>query len=115
MKWQCKMFNNKKAQTDTILLWTIVSIFVLLGAILPFIHEDFGQPVTQLESGLVKDASAQNIEASTSSVTVLGVIVSIFTIFFWTFGNIPAIIDLVVFVPMRIMFLVLLFRNLRGN
>ena len=105
----------KMGDSDTAMLWTILIIFIGLGAVLPFINAAFNQNVTTQESELVKNSASGNLEAATQSVSILSVILSIFTIFFWTFGQIPAVLDLVIFIPMRIIFLVLLYRNLRGN
>ncbi len=98
--------------SDTIMLSTIVIIFVSLGAILPFVHASFDQSVTNVNAEGIEFESGQS--SSTNTVTVLGVVVSITTMFFWTFGSIPAILDTIIFVPMRIMFLVLLFKLVRG-
>ncbi len=98
--------------SDTIILSTIVIIFVALGAVLPFIHASFDQSVTNTDQELIEFKSGQGF--STNDVTVLGIVVSIFTMFFWTFGNINAVLDLVIFVPMRIIFVVLLFKLIRG-
>lgn len=98
--------------SDTIILSSIVILFVTLGVILPFIHAAFDQPVTNLNSEGIEFASGQSF--SQSEVTVLGIIVSIFTMFFWTFGNMPVILDTILFVPLRIIFVVLLFKLVRG-
>ncbi len=100
-------------ESDTAILWTIITIFVILGTVLPFIHQDFAQPQTDLDSKGIEFAGGQEVKAS--SVTILSVIISIFTMFFWSFGNIPTVPEIIIFVPMRIIFLVVLYRNLRGN
>ena len=99
--------------TDTSIMLTIIIIFVFLGAILPFVNAAFNQGATNLNTKGVEFAAGQNLE-ETSGVGILDVIISIFTMFFWTFGNVPVIMDLIVFVPIRIIFLVILYRNLRG-
>lgn len=98
--------------SDTVILTTIVIIFVGLGAVLPFIHAAFDQTETSTNQELVEFESGQGF--STNQVSVLGIVVSIFTMFFWTFGNINAVLDLVIFVPLRIIFMVLLFKLVRG-
>ena len=45
---------------------------------------------------------------------VTRVLLSIFKIFFWTFNDIPFFLDLLVFVPFRIILAVLVYRNIRG-
>jgi len=97
---------------DTSILITIVIIFVFLGALLPFVHAAFGQPETDLNVGNIPFQSGD--EFTEDDITVTGVIGSIFLMFFWTFGAIPALLDLLVFVPLRIGFVYLLFRAIRG-
>ncbi len=94
--------------SDTIVIYTIIIAFVALGAILPFINEAFNQQDIDFNAQNVEFQGGQNLFSNT--VTVLGVITSVVTMFFWTFGAIPAIIDLVVFTPIRIMFAILLYK-----
>lgn len=98
--------------SDTGILLTIVGIFVALGVILPFVHVAFDEPTTNLNQEGVEFASGQGF--SENDVTILGVVTSIFTMFFWTFGNITPVIDFIIFIPLRIIFLVLLFKLIRG-
>ena len=98
--------------SDTVILSTIVIFFVVLGVRLPFIHAAFDQTITNLDTEGIEFASGQGF--SESNVTILGIITSIFTMFFWTFGNIPVVIDLLLFVPLRIIFMILLFKLVRG-
>ncbi len=98
--------------SDTSLLLTIIIFFVSLGVILPFLHADFNQGGTTFDEEGIETASGQSF--STEDVTILGIVVSIFTMFFWTFGNIPVVIDVILFVPIRIIFAILLFKLVRG-
>ncbi len=98
--------------SDTVILSTIVLFFVVLGAVLPSIHSTFDQITSNLDTQGIEFASGQGF--SESNVGVLDIVVSIFTMFFWTFGAIPLIIELIIFVPIRIIFMVLLFKLVRG-
>lgn len=100
------------AETNNAILYTIITIFVLLGAVLPFVHAEFDQAQTELNTQGLADRTGQ--EYSESTIVILSVITSIFTMFFWTFGNIPAIIDLVIFIPMRLTLLAILYDKIRG-
>ncbi len=97
--------------SDTVILLTIVILFVSLGAILPSVHAAFDQTETSLN---VKNIEFEGGQESTNIELAFGILISIITMFFWTFGNIPFILDLVIFVPIRIIFLVLLFKLGRG-
>lgn len=98
--------------SDTVVLTTIVILFVVLGAVLPFVHAGFDQTETNLNTEGIEFASGQGF--TTNQIGILDIVVSIFTMFFWTFGSIPIIIDVVFFVPLRIMFVVLLYKLVRG-
>ena len=99
------------------ILFTIILIFVSLGAILPFVHEAFDQQVVDLNVPNVEFQTGQQLKEETqiSALARVGsVLISIISMFFFTFGAIPLIIDLVVFVPLRIIFAILIFKLLRG-
>lgn len=99
--------------SDTAILLTIITVFVFLGAILPFINEAFGQDGTSLNTAGIEFATGQGFDDE-NEVSIGKIAVSIFTMFFWTFGSIPALLDLLLFVPLRIIFVVLLFKLIRG-
>ena len=98
---------------DTAILFTIITIFVFLGAILPFINTAFGQDETNLNTAGVEFATGQGFDDE-NSISIGSIAVSIFIMFFWTFGAIPVLLDLLLFVPMRIVFVILLFKLIRG-
>lgn len=98
--------------SDTDILTGIVIFFVTLGVLLPFIHEAFDETISNVNTEGVEFASGQGL--STDNVGLLDIAVSIFTMFFWTFGSIPIVIDLILFVPIRIIFAILLFKLIRG-
>lgn len=100
--------------SDIVILSTIVIFFVVLGAIVPFIHAAFDEQQVNVNVDSIELRSGQGLLFSEEEVTVLGIVTSIFTMFFWTFGTIPAIIDFILFVPLRILFAVLLFKMIRG-
>ncbi len=99
--------------SDTQILLTIVIIFVFLGAIIPFINVAFTQENTQFNVDGIEFATGEGFQDE-SSVSIGSIVTSIFTMFFWTFGSIPVLLDLLVFVPLRITFVVLLFKLIRG-
>lgn len=98
--------------SDTVILMTIVIFFVVLGAVLPFVHASFDETATNLNTENIAFESGQSL--GQNEVTILGVVLSIITMFFWTFGTIPAIIEVTIFLPIRIIFGVLLFKLIRG-
>jgi len=100
------------ADTDSVIMYMIVLVFVTLGFIMPFINSSFGVSEANINTeGLVLEAGD---ETGGAEVSALKVVLSIFTMFFWSFGTLPAIVDTVIFVPLRILLAILIYRNIRG-
>jgi len=114
----CSQVIQYNKMSDTAILTTIVLFFVVLGTVLPFIQQDFSQDVIDLDVKGIQTDSGQSVEGVNSIggaiVVTSTILFSIITMFFWTFGAIPVIIDLLLFVPIRIVFVVLLFKLVRG-
>lgn len=83
----------------------IVSVFLLIGSVLPFINSAFGSGTTYNNNDISNEISqkVQNV----SPVSALDVIISIFTMFFWTFGALPWWLDSV-FVVFRVALVMIL-------
>lgn len=99
------------ADSDTSLFMTLLIIFVLMGTLLPFVTTAFSQQANTYDVEGVQDAVGQGL--TTNPVTVLDVVLSIFLIFFWTFA-IPALVEVLFLLPMRILFWYLFVRLIRG-
>ena len=91
---------------DMTILGGIVLVFVLIGFMTPFINDEFGGSAPENNINDVTDG----IEPD--DVSAWDVIVSIFKMFFWTFGSIPSWLDAILFIPMRIVLVVLIARNI---
>jgi hypothetical protein len=85
----------------------IVSVFVVTGALLPFLNTDFNTTY----SGLDADSYVGNYQGGDSLTSIpLGagrLFVSIVSMFFWSFGALPLPLELI-FVIMRIIFVFIL-------
>ncbi len=99
--------------SDTGILLTIIIIFVTLGAILPFVNASFGQAQTDLQTSGIEFATGQGFDDE-SAVSIGKIVTSIFLMFFWTFGLLPILLEALIFVPLRITFVILLFKLIRG-
>lgn len=97
------------SNTDTWAFYGLVLFFLCLGLLLPFISAAFQQPST-----------SQNIDGlpttdeSLNTISMLEVVLSVFTIFFWTFGQVHWSLDLIVLMPLRILGVYLFARIVRG-
>ena len=91
-------------------MWVIISFFIILGGLLPFVEDEFTGSSTSYDGTRM----ANEVGTSFSILTGLTVIGSIAKMFLWTFGAIHWMVDLIIFVPMRLMLLWLLTRAVRG-
>ena len=92
------------------MLLGIISVFLVLGFSLPFINSSFGQSSTDLNTGGLVGEAGQ----AQDGVGAAEVVLSIFTIFFFTFGQIPLWLDATVMMIMRLGIALLSYRLIRG-
>ena len=98
------------SNTDTWAFFGLVLFFLSLGTLLPFINAAFSQAVVNQDlNGLPQSDEDLNV------VSMLEVILSIVTVFFWTFGQVYFLIDLLILMPLRILGVYLFARMVRGN
>jgi len=86
-----------KTEIDVFIIITFV--FVILGFALPYIQESFGYNVTA------------NTLYNSQEINFLTISTSIISMFGFTFGALPLWLDLCIFVPLRI-FWILVFKKL---
>jgi len=110
---------------DITILGGIMLFFIVVGAIVPLVNATFesdDQPrqdiynFTGNVSEVAKDLSDNSIDPTwlnpTGSLNALTVLTSILSMFFWTFGAIPFWLDLVIFLPLRLIFVSIIARNI---
>ena len=91
---------------DMTILGGIVIIFVFIGFVTPFINEEF--------SGTAAEYNVDDVTGdldTPNAVNAFTILISIFKIFFWTFGSIPTWLDVILFTPMRIILALIIARN----
>jgi len=88
---------------DTSILVGLISFFFLIAIVSPFIANDFNQNLPLHDVQLVDEPST----------TGWDIFFSLFTIWFWTFGTLPVIVDALMFIP-RIALIVLIVKIIRG-
>ncbi len=94
--------------SDTGLMIGIILSFLILGFASPFIHNAF------VVSSAEVNTSGFQFLAGQVDISALTIMFSIFSIFFWTFGLIPAWLDFTLVMAMRLTLAVLVWRNIRG-
>ena len=93
--------------TKEAILITILSIFVVLGITLPFINQAFQNDETTINTEGFEFTQGQEVGFQ-------DVVFSLFTMFFWTFGNLPFWLDGLFIIP-RVMLGVIIFQLIRGS
>lgn len=96
-------------------LYSWITIFLLLGFCLPFIADELSTDFSSFESEkYIQNIQNQDIDIdSYSTVTVFDIIISIATIFVWNISGIPIWLNIILFVP-RIIFYVVVYDKIRG-
>jgi len=86
--------------TETYMMYTIVTIFVIVGAFIPFVNDAAGVDVTNTDTQQIVTDVGEDTGFSLVD-DVFRVVLSIFTIFFWSF-EVPASVNIIIFTPLRI-------------
>lgn len=100
------------ANNDMIIIYTIVSFFFIAGFVVGAINTEYGDGGTAPNIENFQDDFTQTAgEEIDSSLSIWKIIGSIASMFFWTFGAIPAWLDLLIWIP-RLILYVTLARNI---
>ena len=89
----------------------IIIFFILLGGFLPYVNEGLNARAVSFNTDDIENTISADIQ-STTSINAFNIILSIFSMFFWTFGSLPFWLDLLIFTPLRIILIVTLARNI---
>jgi len=92
---------------DMIIIFTILSIFITVGVIGAFVNEDFNTGIGDNTVG----ANALLPESGYYLPTSLSVFSSIFQVIFWGFGFLPTWFVTIFLLPLRILLLLTIARN----
>lgn len=96
---------------DVSIAASIIFTFILIGGILPYISEEFGGQTIDQNSGNFINTIGNEVK-DPDTISAWDVLISMFKMFFWTFGDLPFWIDLIFFIPVRVLLLIILARNL---
>lgn len=99
--------------TDSTIFAFLVAFFLILGAVLPYIQDEFGQDQITNNAENIRNELAGETD-NLSDTNFLDVIFSIVSMFFFTFGSVPFVIDFFLLLPLRIIMYWLLVRLVRG-
>ena len=104
------LLKSKKGVNDISIATGIILVFVLLGLLLPFVNESFGETGTNLDPESVETNVGQDIE-NVSAISAFKVLLSVLKMFFWTFGDLPFWLD-GVFIVFRLQLAFIIARNI---
>ena len=111
---------------DISIITGIITVFILTGALLPFLTEGFGtgesfSNVAQFENEITDDI--KNVKSNETVTGILGalsagatgvgfldVLFSVLLMFFWTFGALPFWLD-IIFLILRLILVLIIARN----
>lgn len=94
---------------DMTILGGFVIFLILVGVAVPFMNAEFNQSDAEVNVGLVHDSQDPS---DMTSISAWKVFKSVIAMFFWTFGSLPFIIDLLIFEPIRIIAYLIIARNI---
>lgn len=98
------------ALNDITIIGGIIVMFIALGVALPYIQRDFGTLETPNDAeALVSGASVEEIDSTVGAIDVLA---SVSSMFFWTFGALPIWLDAAIFIPLRLILILVIARNI---
>ena len=95
---------------DVSIMWGIVTVFVMLGVLLPYVNADLRVDGTQIQTGNLQSEVGDDVR-SASTINIFTVLFSVVSMFFWSFGQIPFFLECAFFIPARIMLAVIIARN----
>ena len=96
---------------DTYILIGILAIFISLGVAMPYINTALEHDASNVDINDFED-SVGGVDIG--STTPWGIIISVASMFFWTFGSLPVYVD-AFFVLMRVTFFVIIYRLIRSG
>jgi len=81
------MLKYKHGQVSSLsIAFTIITIFVILGTVLPFINRDLGVTTTIGETSTLESEVSQD-SGNLNAVSALDIAKSVAKMFFWSFGD----------------------------
>jgi hypothetical protein len=88
---------------NSVLVWVLTFFFIALGVLVPLVQDSFNETVYDTGADDLNDdlREAENVSGFTSFFSIMW---SVFSMFLWTFGAIPVYIDLLILVPLRVLY-----------
>jgi hypothetical protein len=94
---------------DISIITGIVTIFIFLGVLLPYVNAEFGVSSDNMNIDNIEKTVGEDIKDS-SFITIFSVLFSVLKMFFWTFGALPFWLDMI-FIVFRVILGLTIARN----
>ena len=98
---------------DMTIIFGLIAFFVFIGVVTPFINAELNTNLTEFNpeqfTGNVNTGDLEGVTAPVNAFKVLG---SVLSMFFFTFGSIPTFIDVAIFIPLRLLLVLIISRNI---
>lgn len=101
-----------QGMNDMVIIAALVSAFLVLGVVLPFIKAEFPTTPDTTADPAYLHSQVEASQASMNPISGWQVAFSLLTIWFWSFGAVPLFIDLCILLPMRIVLVLTIARNI---
>lgn len=98
------------SDNDVVIVGGLVVFFLFVGTLTPFINSAFGSSYNELNSNTIVNTVTQNHD-DLAGVTAPSIFLSIVSMPVYNMGNIPFFLELLIFFPIRLVFWLLIARN----
>ena len=87
-----KLFKQKRGVNDISIAWGIITIFILIGVLMPYINDAFDTDTGVPNIGGLEENVGEDAE-NVSTLNAFTILFSVLKMFFWTFGDLPFWLD----------------------
>lgn len=105
---------NKMDSSNNVALISLVSFFLIMALITPFINQSFNQPSNTVNTDDLGISDEDLQDTSINVVNAYDVFSSLLKMPFFTFGDLPVWFDLCVLLPLRIWMWIIIYDKVRG-
>jgi hypothetical protein len=97
--------------SDVMIIATIMLTFIILGVAIPYMNADLNRETVGVSDPLSMSDELAGYSGK-STTTIFDVLLSIGKMFLFTFGDVPAVIDWFILMPLRLIFAFTIARNI---
>lgn len=99
------------SDNDVVIVGGLVVFFLFIGTLTPFINSAFSTSYNEINSNTIVNSVNENYD-DFNAVTAPSLFLSIISMPVYNMGNIPFFLELLIFFPIRLVFWLLIARNI---